>query len=351
MLHSKGEYKQQPPSTEEELEPLLLNVILVGPKDSGKTCMFNRFTCGEFKETAPKSKIHLDTHQDISFVLRDTGDETFGLPEDEKSIDTTDFYCKDAKSLIYVFDGEKLTEDQIDTAAKFLQTNLSKTANANVHFVINKSDLIEEAKATEKLESFKQTLIKKMSALPAFRKKEIDVVACSAKTGKGFQNLVKNVIKAALKQNIAELKKQLLVQNFANATERVRIAYQTTLRNKEALFSQKKTELDEIKKHLQGKNSRLFQPRNTQKIFYCEKLYADLEGAIKEGNAAKTTIEERCRFVMSEYTATVEQQKLILAGRRKHRIVDFLNSVNPKIVEDIRESIKAGKPYRYVAGR
>ncbi|MHB1949586.1 MAG: Rab family GTPase [Gammaproteobacteria bacterium] len=317
MLRQETESKPAQQST------IGIKVAVIGPHKSGKTCIFNRLIYDEFGKTSMTigsyfgQKPFRKDDININLCIWDTAGH-------EKFDSLVNFYCRNAHALVYVFDGENLSEDQIDPAFGLISGKLLEANHdASVHFVVNKNDLIEKQGRQEQLSRFLKTLEQKKSELG--RKTEITV--CSAKEGTGVQEVFDKVATTAAKA----YKEHLEAKKTASALK---------LQPLKTRISQKQDQIQAMIARLR-QPSVFFQDRRREKITYLTNLNNQLTTALREDKLDETTLVRCCRAAMGN--STLAQKELILAGFWNHRVVDFLNEIDRSIVTQVQASIRTNK--------
>lgn len=320
-MHSQAEIKQSQPTTAIDIK-----VALIGPHKSGKTCIFNRLVYDEFGLTSMTigsyfgQKLLRKDDVNINLCIWDTAGH-------EKFDHLVNFYCRNAHALVYVFDGENLSEDLIGPAIGWISGKLMEAKrDAHVHIVVNKTDLIEKNGQQEQLSRFLKRLEEKKSELG----RKVEVTVCSAKTGTGVDEVFDKVATAA-----ANAYKEHLAAKKVEA-ERKKTSVEDQI-------SQKIAQIRTMIVRLQ-QPSIFFQDRRREKLAYLTNLNNRLTTALREEKVDERTLAQCCRAAMS--SSTIAQQELILAGFWNHRVVDFLNEIDRSIVTQIQTSIKTYKPQR-----
>ena len=129
-------------------------LILIGASCSGKTSLFQRYTCDSFSDTQQATigvgftvkSLTLDNHRQVKLQLWDTaGQERFNS--------ITQNYFREAQGCIAVFDlTQRHTLEVLDDAIKQYRLSAKPEFKHNVIIVGNKADLARETSEREGLE-------------------------------------------------------------------------------------------------------------------------------------------------------------------------------------------------------
>lgn len=322
--------KEKKDSTTES-ESRNIKITLIGPKSSGKTCVFNRYKYKEFGRTTMTVGGYFGMTQtkiekvSVNMELWDTAGE-------EKFASLTTHYCKKANALIYVFDGEKLTDEEIAAEIRYakqvIADNLPVAAEkAHVHFVINKMDRVADMKNEDQLGKFKKALQTEMSAkLSELSKKhgkdkintDFSISECSAKQDDASVNaVIENTLKLILQDEILEMIRKDIREKIA------RIG---------------------VMKQLWRGFFKLHPTRRGDKTDYFDALELKLLAVITRRDINNETLKQCCRDVMSDPTFNLEKQKNILAGKQARSL---LVEIDPTFASEFEAAVNAGRQYRF----
>lgn len=166
-----------------------MKLILLGPKNAGKTSIFNRFVYDEFTKTSMTvgayfgMKQHQLGDQVCNLAIWDTAGE-------EKFDSLTSFYCRNARIAIICFD---LTESSLPNLDRWVQKVQQEAEEGCAVIVVgNKLDVVEASPASRHVSTEDAKAFAKSLGCP--------LMEVSAKTGANVTKMFDIVVDQALRR-------------------------------------------------------------------------------------------------------------------------------------------------------